>query len=393
MTLDEYMDALFNELSFLSNETKTDLLLELKCNILDEMELHPERTLDSILASLGTPQALASRYHEELGVSDSSTNAREKEKNTREKHREESDDFTEDRGTKKRNHDWTSNLSNFIRDAVLQGVAGFSDKCEDVKKTFDLKVSGNGELWLPIADIELQSHDEPTMHLELELQGKSDAVNAWELPFETKADSFFLKDDAKGVRITHAVIYVPEGVSKLAIVSTSGDIEAEGIDFNLAVRAVSGGFSVTDARGDVAVESASGEIEAHDCEGSFYAKTLSGEVYAEGIDGGVSITTVSGDIEVIDSKGRLLMASTSGSISVEAAEEIQDIEAVSISGDIDVVLLNENANISAKSLSGSIEIFNQEYRSRFSPIEKVFGTGDSKCRFITTSGNIDISLE
>lgn len=67
--LESYLGALDRSLAKLSTSDRAEIITEIKGHVLDAMERESDRTLDSVLSSLGEPEAVANKYLLERGLS------------------------------------------------------------------------------------------------------------------------------------------------------------------------------------------------------------------------------------------------------------------------------------------------------------------------------------
>ena len=105
---------------------------------------------------------------------------------------------------------------------------------------------------------------------------------------------------------------VPDGLP-LTLVSTSGDLETEGVSGSQDLRTTSGDVAVRGARGRVEASSTSGSLEVQGI-ASARLQTVSGDVKVEGSHGALEATSTSGDIIVGGSEDSLSLATVSGEI-------------------------------------------------------------------------------
>lgn len=66
--VESYLTALEKELNSLSTSERAEIVLEIKSHIMTKLEEQPEGSVDSILASLGSPKDVAMKYLDDRGI-------------------------------------------------------------------------------------------------------------------------------------------------------------------------------------------------------------------------------------------------------------------------------------------------------------------------------------
>lgn len=188
---------------------------------------------------------------------------------------------------------------------------------------------------------------------------------------------------------------------RLAVVSTSADIEAEGVRGEQRLKSVSGDVR-TEVWGEpVNAETVSGDVrlQGHGEASRARLAAVSGDLVAEDIAGELDAESVSGDVIVRDSRlSRARFETTSGDV-IARVELQRDgrFEAESVSGDVELDLAGApDAEIEATSFSGSIDNCfgpKPERKSRYAPgseLRFTAGEGRGEIRLQTLSGDIDL---
>jgi DUF4097 and DUF4098 domain-containing protein YvlB len=247
-------------------------------------------------------------------------------------------------------------------------------------------------------------------------------------------------------------IHVPAGAA-MKLTTVAGDVHAEGVDADLALRTRHGGIAVADGkgslvadtgsgsvdiagfRGDVRADTGSGDVRVENVLGRVVGDTGSGAVMLRGIDGDVVADTGSGDVtlldvnastieadtgsggvEISDASGSLLVDTGSGGLRAEGFTAGPSVEVdtgsgrVEIDGDLSAVerlivdtgsgsvALASSAPLSLRldldTGSGGIRVDVPELsdvRSTRSRFRGTVGTGRGSARVDTGSGSIRIS--
>ena len=185
---------------------------------------------------------------------------------------------------------------------------------------------------------------------------------------------------------------VPDGLP-LTLVSTSGDLETEGLSGSQELQTTSGDVTVRGARGRVDASSTSGSLEVQGI-ASARLQTVSGDVKVEGSHGALKATSTSGDISVGGSDDSLSLATVSGEI--HAGPAPRGLVARTTSGAI--VARSAAGLVRIETSSGDVSV------SLESPLRRAditTGSGDIDARLgpsvgcaiemRTSSGSLDLS--
>ena len=113
------------------------------------------------------------------------------------------------------------------------------------------------------------------------------------------------------------VVQVPPGLG-LAVRTSSGDVDGEGLRGPLRVESTSGDVRIAAAGGDVDVTTASGDVTASDV-GRIRVRTSSGDADLGAVHGPLDAHTTSGDLTVRDAADSLTLGTVSGDIEVDRA--------------------------------------------------------------------------
>ena len=167
-------------------------------------------------------------------------------------------------------------------------------------------------------------------------------------------------------------IHVPAGAAvKLAVVA--GEVHAEAVDADLALKTRHGGIAVTDGKGSLVADTGSGSIDVAGFRGDVRADTGSGDVRVEnvlgrvvgdtgsggvmlrGIDGDVVADTGSGDVTLLDVNASTIKADT-GSGGVEISDSSGSLLVDTGSGGLRAKGFTAGPSVEVDTGSGRVEI-------------------------------------
>nr|WP_232243300.1 DUF4097 family beta strand repeat-containing protein [Paenibacillus sp. GSMTC-2017] len=170
--------------------------------------------------------------------------------------------------------------------------------------------------------------------------------------------------------------------AKLSLKTSSGNIKAEKIDgHDLSLRTSSGNIKLLQATGDeLELKSSSGNITIEE-----YKATQ------------LDLHSVSGNIKAIEGTSEIVAQSTSGNITIESDDLLYDADLKSTSGNVSVALRNDPTSLAIDFNAGSgigkikkdafVYEDNDKDRDDF---RGAFGTGDTKLKVRTSSGNFTL---
>lgn len=167
-------------------------------------------------------------------------------------------------------------------------------------------------------------------------------------------------------------IRVPAGAA-LKLATVAGNLRAEGVDAELALRTRVGGIAVADGKGSLVADTGSGAIEVTGFRGNVHADTGSGRVLAEnvlgrvvadtgsgavllrGIDGDVIADTGSGAVKLVDVHAESIKADT-GSGGVDLADASGSLHVDTGSGGLRAKGFTAGPRVEVDTGSGRVEI-------------------------------------
>ena len=147
--------------------------------------------------------------------------------------------------------------------------------------------------------------------------------------------------------------------SKVAVRTTSGAIEVDGIHANVSAASASGGIVGRDLNGQISIHTASGSVRTEHIRESLEINTASGSVKVEGGEAWTALRSVSGSIKVEDFVMKnAKLASVSGSISAKfIANNTAPYSFDTVSGSVHLTTafpaIEGGATMTFRSVSGS----------------------------------------
>jgi hypothetical protein len=147
------------------------------------------------------------------------------------------------------------------------------------------------------------------------------------------------------------VLRLPKG-ARLAVSSTSGNVQVDGIAGPVQVDATSGDVGVAGVPGNVQIECTSGDVDVKDVGGLLRVYATSGEVHMDGVGGSVEVGVSSGDVSGSGLRAGGTVSALSGEIRLSGTEG--NLKVVSSSGDVS--LRDHRGGAEVKTSSGDMEI-------------------------------------
>ncbi len=180
------------------------------------------------------------------------------------------------------------------------------------------------------------------------------------------------------------------------ISGTQGDVDAKGLEGEVAIEVVNGGIELTGGRGIVTLRSVNGDIEAHGVQGRMDFHTTAGDLEGSDLSGDLVAESISGDVQLQGIESTNVQANTvSGDVHYDGS--VRDggrYVLTSHSGDVTFAMPEgAGATISVNTFSGDFEstfpvrLTEQRKGQQFS-----FGVGSGSARVELQSFSGDINL-
>ncbi|MEJ7837413.1 MAG: DUF4097 family beta strand repeat-containing protein [Thermomicrobiales bacterium] len=203
----------------------------------------------------------------------------------------------------------------------------------NINGSIKVKTSNEKTIWLVVRRKDHQ--DEEPLNLTVSVEGNKISVHPdWQLSSSLAGLARKIKDQLKTglepgdwnlskLRIGNDFdfdirVEVPRTLlpgSKVALRTTSGAIDIEGVPGDVTSASASGSISARDLDGIVSLHTASGSVRAENIQNSLEANTASGSIKINGGEAWTALRTVSGSIQVDDFTMRnAKLASVSGSM-------------------------------------------------------------------------------
>lgn len=141
----------------------------------------------------------------------------------------------------------------------------------------------------------------------------------------------------------------------LTLATTSGDIDAAGVEGEVHLKTASGRVTSARMAGKLVVQTASGDIEVGDVAGAVYLQTLSGDITSARIEGNLVTQTASGDVEIEAVAGQLGFKSASGDLDLQGGQ-LSGLYLNTASGDCTIDAALGPGDYEARTVSGDIEL-------------------------------------
>ncbi len=191
---------------------------------------------------------------------------------------------------------------------------------DDFRRHVPFEPGGTLEIELARGAIEVDSHDEPELWIDVETWGWG--ARAFEFDLEQHGRTARLVGRAGGwgqlvfgpggVRVK---VRVPERCS-LELDTGGGAIEVEEIEGEVRAHTSGGSVEVSEVRGRIELETSGGSIRADEIDGDVVAKTSGGSVRMSEVAGSVEARSSGGSIELREVGGPVVARTGGGSIRV-----------------------------------------------------------------------------
>ncbi len=197
------------------------------------------------------------------------------------------------------------------------------------------------------------------------------------------------------IKLTSGDLCLEGFVGSTNVHTTSGDISLKGIVGRVNIEGTSSDLELSGIKGDVDISVTSGDIEGRDIEGNLTVGGTSGDVEIVRLRGDLQIFLHSGEVKANEVQGGVRVETTSGDVNIKAAlQEGKDYQVDTSSGDVGFKVMGNNPfNLIIDTASGDINvkaplIINSISRNH---LEGKVGKGGSTVRITTSSGDIELS--
>ncbi len=206
-------------------------------------------------------------------------------------------------------------------------------------------------------------------------------------------DLFGLKSGFNGS--VNYQIEIPTSVD-IAIASTSGEVELNGLEGKIHIAATSSDITVRTAKANCDIENTSGDIRMKDVTGDIDVMSTSSDALFDNVQGNINLQATSGDTEAHWVTGAIRITKTSGNCLI--GKLTGEVDVKTISGDIEID--QREGGFSLTTSSGDIQVDSEFNNGTRFEAETISGNivvrlpAESKgdVRLETISGNIDTNL-
>ena len=143
---------------------------------------------------------------------------------------------------------------------------------------------------------------------------------------------------------------------RIAISTSTGDVEIDDAKIDGAVDTTTGGISIDSVIGDLTVSATTGRVELSEIEGDVSVRTSTGSQNLRDIVGDLTIRATTGGVRLDDIEGRLTIRTSTGNITGEDVLLTGDSTFKASTGRIEIDLENrvENLEFDLTSTTGSL---------------------------------------
>jgi DUF4097 and DUF4098 domain-containing protein YvlB len=280
--------------------------------------------------------------------------------------------------------------------ALLAASMPFGVAAADFRKSVDVQAGGTLTIELDAGSLEIDSHDEKRVEVEVHASGwGSDAIS-----FDLSADGgdARLRSEKRGVlglfgggRL-RVEVRVPEEYS-LRARTNGGSIEIQNLTGSIRAHTSGGRIDLEELRGDVEVHTSGSSIRAEELRGEFRATTSGGSIRVKEVTGAVEVETSGGGLEIHDVEGAVRAKTSGGPVSVRFSNLAEgDLE--TSGGSIEVELPEDaGVDLDARTSGGRVRI-DEDFKLAGSVerdhIAGKLNGGGPPLRLRTSGGNIRI---
>jgi hypothetical protein len=176
------------------------------------------------------------------------------------------------------------------------------------------------------------------------------AVNRQPVRVETTGD-WAVFTSPGGAALSTVVIHAPK-LAALAIGTTNGAVDAEGVDGLLDVNTGAGEVSCDRIRGNCSLITGGGDIHVGEVDGALKCDTRGGHISVKKVGGIASLTTDGGDIEALRAGGSVNAQTRAGTVHIGSANGPVD----AATGGGEIVVDKAAGIVTARNLAGPVQV-------------------------------------
>ncbi len=272
-----------------------------------------------------------------------------------------------------------------------------------INKTFEVESGGQLDLTTEIGSIEVFSHDEEEVIVDIEFDGldedevsvKFDHQGA-DLSIDTDVDRGYWRH--RNIRYT---VTVPK-VYDLDLDTSGGSISVEDVEGRIDADTSGGSLNFRHIVGNIKGHTSGGSIDVKDADGTVNIDTSGGSIDVDDVTGDVDADTSGGSMTIADVGGRVEARTSGGSIRIENVKK--GAEAHTSGGSVraefedqpegDVILSTSGGGVTValpEDVAMSVEAYASKVRSQF-PVDGVT-SAKRRLRGDINGGGPELNLE
>jgi hypothetical protein len=176
------------------------------------------------------------------------------------------------------------------------------------------------------------------------------AVNRQPIRLENNGEWAVLSTPG-GAALSTVVIRAPK-LAALNIATTSGAVDAKGVDGALDVNTGAGELSCDRIRGDCTLVTGGGDIHVGEVGGALRCGTRGGHISVKNVRGQATLTTDGGDIEALQAGGAVNAQTRAGTVHIGSANGPVD----AATGGGEIVVDKSSGIVTARNLAGPVQV-------------------------------------
>lgn len=295
-----------------------------------------------------------------------------------------------------------------------------------VERTFDVKQGGTLFLDSDTGSVDITSHSENSVIVNVSLQTRTSNESKAESIFEDFELTFDQRDKdvtVKGeyihntfwhnnrlkvhfdVKVPHRYnleidtaggrINVDDIQGRVDLETSGGNINMGNISGEVQANTSGGSISLESSSGDTYVKTSGGNIRIGSVEGNIEAKTSGGSIEVDGVNGNLHASTSGGNLHLGNIDGNLTGRTSGGTITAELKSQVRDrVELRSSGGSIRLAVPADfNANLDASTSGGHVYTdlpVKVKGRISNSSLNGILNNGGPELVLKTSGGSIEI---
>jgi DUF4097 and DUF4098 domain-containing protein YvlB len=219
-----------------------------------------------------------------------------------------------------------------------------------VPATSRLRVSGHGPVTVTAGAGREISYTITVSVMTPSQAGAQMAVNRQPIRVENNGEWAMLSTPG-GAALSTVVIRAPK-LSALAVATTSGAVDAKGVDGPIDVNTGAGELSCDRIRGDSTLVTGGGDIDVGEVGGVLRCGTRGGHISVKNVRGPATLTTDGGDIEALQAGGAVNAQTRAGTVHIGFANGAVD----AATGGGEIMVDKAAGIVTARNLAGPVQV-------------------------------------